>query len=254
MNIRKFLLYIAAIPAAAVVSGCSSVGETLSAADISLDELQSRKDIASDPEGRFARSQSYVMRQEISDEGIFGVPDKKIVELKYKRPNKIKSTIYSEGEPLNGYIINGDSAWTIDYKSRKVYPIPLQHMEQLKTLTRLNTPSSKIKDVFKNVRLEYCSTGEGNYYKLTCSNNENNIFEIYIDAKSYLTGRVRTTLLLPQGTVKSDSVMKSYSLYEGVRIADEATSRSGDTSQIQKVVDYKLDVPLEDEEFKPPVL
>ena len=226
----------------------------MTVANISLDELQSRKDIATDPEGRFARSQSYILRQEISEEGIFGSPEKKIAELKYKHPNKIKSTFFIEGEPQTGYIINGDSAWTVDYKSRKVFPIPPQHMEQLKTLTRLNTPSSKIKDVFSNVKIESCSTAEGDYYKLTCSNNEKNIFEIYIDANTYLTHRLRTTFHLPRGTVRGDTVMKSYSLYEGVRIADESVSESDDSSQKQKVIDYKLDIPLTDEEFKPPVL
>lgn len=254
MNIKKTLLYIAAVPAVLIASGCASTGETLSAADISVDELQSRKDIASDPEGRFARSQSYVMRQEISDESVFGSPEKKMLELKYKRPNKIKCTISSEGEPVSGYIINGESAWTVDYKSRKVFPIAPQNMEQLRTLTKLNTPSSKIKDVFKNVRLELCSTAQKEFYKLTCSNNEKNIFEIYIDAETYLTSRLRTTLRLPQGTVRSDSIMKSYSLYEGVRIADESVSDNGDSSQKQKVVYYKLDIPLQDEEFNPPVL
>ena len=254
MNMKNLLFYIAAIPAAVMIAGCSTLGETLTVADITLDELQSRKDIATDPEGRFARAQSYVMRQEISNESIFGLPDKKVLELKYKHPNKIKCTYFSEGEPQSGYIINGGSAWTIDYKSRKVYPIALQYMEQLKTLTRLNTPSSKIKDVFKNVKIQLCATGERTYYKLTCSNNEKNTFEIYIDANSYLTSRLRTTLHLPQGTVYSDSVMKSYSLYEGVRIADESVSQSDDSSQLQKVVSYKLDVPLADDEFDPPVL
>ena len=254
MNIKKILFYTAAVPAALLFSGCSTMSETLSPADISVDELQRRKDMASDPEGRFARSKTYVMRQEISDESIFGSLEKKMLELKYKHPDKVKCTVSSDGEPVSGYIINGSSAWTIDYKSRKVYPIAPQNMEQLRNLLRINTPSSKIKDVFKNVKLEFCSTPEKDFYKLTCSNNEKNTFEIYIDAETYLTYRMRTTIHLPTGTVRSDSVMQSYSLYEGVRIADESVSETGDSSQKQKVVYYKLDAPLTDEDFDPPVL
>ena len=53
MNIKKILFYTAAGPAALLFAGCSTMSETLSPADISVDELQRRKDMASDPEGRF---------------------------------------------------------------------------------------------------------------------------------------------------------------------------------------------------------
>ena len=48
--------------------------------------------------------------------------------------------------------------------------------------------------------------------------------------------------------------MKSYTLYEGIRIPDESVSVTGDEEQTQKVIFYKLDVPVDDNEFNPPVL
>ncbi|MBE6387187.1 MAG: hypothetical protein E7045_03875 [Lentisphaerae bacterium] len=234
--------------------GCTSILESVSPSDITLEQLQSKKDRAADPDGRFAKAESYIMRQQVSDDSIFGGTPVKIIELKYRRPDKLKCTVSIEGEPISGYIINGSSAWNIDYKSRKVMPIAPQNMQQIRTLTRLNTPASRYTDVFKNVKLERCTTAEDSFYKLTCSNNPDNIIEIYIDADTFLTARMRVSLKLPAGTVKTDTVMKSYSLYEGVRIADESVATTGDDSQKQKTIYYKLDAQIADSEFTPPVL
>ena len=237
-----------------VLTGCTSISEENIPSDITIEELQSRKDKATDPEGRFAKAKSYVIRQQISGAGLFGNMQSKIVELKYKMPDKIKCTISSDGVPESGYIINGSKAWNINYKGKKFTPVAPQYMEQMRTLTLLNTPASNFKDVFKNVKIERCSNHSGSFYKLTCSNNSNNVFEIYIDADKYLTSRIKVSLKLASGTLNSDTTMISYSLYEGVRIADESISVTAGDEQEQKVLYYKLDIPLDDEEFTPAVL
>ena len=250
---KKLCLMFAAAMAG-VLSGCAGLGETLLPSDITVEELQSRKDAATDPEGRFSKASTYVMHQTVTDNSIFGNPAGKLIELKYKRPDKLKCTISEDGKNLSGYIINGDSAWNIDYQSRKVSPIPPQHMVMIKTLTKLNTPATRYKDVFKNVEIFKVNDSDGSYYKLCCSNNPANTFDIYIDTKSFLTSRMKTSFTLPTGVLKSDSIMKSYTLYEGIRIPDESVSVTGDDEQKQKVIYYKLNVPLDDSEFKPPVL
>ena len=172
----------------------------------------------------------------------------------YKRPDKIKCTISEKGEPVSGYIINGNSAWNIDYKSRKVVPIDPQNMVMIKNLTKLNTPATSYLDVFKNVEIFRCKNSDGEFYKLTCSNTKNNSFDIYIDADTYLISRMVTTIKVNSRTIKTDSVMKRYTLYEGIRLPDESVSTTGDEEQTQKILYYKLDAALDDSEFIPPVL
>ncbi|MBQ4314559.1 MAG: hypothetical protein IJC21_03855 [Lentisphaeria bacterium] len=251
---NKFFTLFSTLAAVLVLSGCASTDETLLPSEISVDELQIRKDAATDPEGKFSKASSYIMRQNISDSGIFGGTSNKIIELKYKRPDKIKCTVMEDGKAISGYIINGNSAWSIDYSANKVVPIPPQHMVMIKTLTKLNTPATRYKDVFKNVEIFRCKTSDGEFFKLHCSNNQKNSFEIYINASTYLTSRMKTSFRLPSGTLNTDSRMKSYTLYEGIRIPDESVSVTGDEEQTQKVIFYKLDVPVDDNEFNPPVL
>lgn len=250
---KKTWIFIAAA-AAALLTGCAGFDETLLPSDITADELQIRKDKATDPNGRFSAANTYIMRQSVSDDSIFGSRKNQLIELKYKRPDKIKCTVSEDGKELSGYIINGSRAWNIDYKSRKVTPIAKQHMMMITTLTKLNTPATRYKDVFKSVDIFKVNNSDGTFYKLRCSNNPDNIFEIYINADNYLTSRMKTSFKLPSGTLKSDSTMKSYALYEGIRIPDESVSVTADEEQTQKVIYYKLDIPIDDTEFTAPVL
>lgn len=236
------------------ITGCTGLNESLYPSDITVAELQKRKDDAADPEKRFAGASTYIMRQQVSDSNWLSASSAKVIEQKYKSPDKIKCVISENGEPISGYIINGASAWNIDYKSKKVVPIQPQNMAMIKNLTKLNTPATSYADVFQNVDIFRCKTSEGEFYKLVCSNNTNNTFEIYINASTYLIAKMRTTIKLPNGTIKTDSIMKNYTLYEGIRLPDESVSITGDDEQIQKVVYYKLDIPLDDSEFIPPVL
>ena len=248
------LILFCAVAAAVGISGCAVFDESIEVSDITVEELQRRKDMATDPAGNFSRASTYVMLQSVSDNSIFSAVSDNLIELKYKRPDKVKCTISKDGKALSGYIIDGESAWNIDYQAKKVTPIAPQHMVKMRTLTKLNTPATRYKDVFSNVEIYKVTNTDGVFYKLKCYNNPDNLFEIYIDAASYLTARMKTSFKLPSGVMKSDSVMKSYTLYEGIRIPDESVSMTGDDEQRQKVIQYKLNVPLDDSEFKAPVL
>ena len=50
-----------------------------------------------------------------------------------------------------------------------------------------------------------------------------------------------------------DSRMLSYGMYEGVLIPDESIIRQDGGEQKSKVIDYKLDIKLDDSEFRPPL-
>ena len=250
----KNLLIIFALLTVILLTGCTGFGEKIYPSDISVEELQKRKDFASDPEKRFSTASTYIMKQQISDNNWFSANSAKVIEQKYKKPDKIKCTIFENGEPVSGYIINGNSAWNIDFKSQKVTPIALQNMTMIKNLAKLNSPATSYIDAFKNVEIFRCTTSEGEFYKLVCSNNSNNIFEVYISTETYLIAKMKTSLKLSGNSIKSDTTIKNYTLYEGIRIPEESVSVTGDEEQIQKIVYYKLDIPMDDSEFIPPVL
>ena len=59
----RFIKLISGIIAGVLITGCASTmdEDILSPSDLTLEELEARRNAATDPEGRFAASGSYIM-------------------------------------------------------------------------------------------------------------------------------------------------------------------------------------------------
>ena len=228
--------------------GCVS-NEELYEVDISADELEARKDKAMDPDGRYARAESCIVRQRITSENFFGIPQESMVELKFQNPDKFSLTSFSENMPVSALISDGTSAWKVDYKRRQVLPLNQRDLEISRGLARLANPLSRLHEVFEDIKVEGCRIDDEEFYKLTCIAPNNGIpIYIYIDRDDYLIKRIRI------GNI-SDSRVVRYSMYEGVWIADETEEEKLSDGSISrsKIMFYKLDAPFEESEFKPPI-
>ena len=88
--------------------GCSSLPrETLSPSDLTVEELEQRMAKATDPEGHYAKAQSFVMRQELTTKRFLDSPLIQMVETKYMRPDCFKITTYDDNKPSLAIISNG---------------------------------------------------------------------------------------------------------------------------------------------------
>ena len=250
------LLRLAMLPLLFAAAGCLSPTEELQPSDINLAELQQRIDRATDPERRYAEAATSVMRQEISDPdpGWFGDDKLKMVEVKTMRPDYFRLTTFEENEPTLALISNGESCWVADYRSKRVSTLSSEEFRRMRVLTEIARPGSRIDQIFSDIQLQLCRIGDREYYKLSCSNPGMNPLELYINRETYLTERVRGKLRTGAiSSISYDSRLLGYSLYEGVRMPEETISTNNGEMQRSRVIYYKLNVPMDPAEFRPPV-
>ena len=231
--------------------GCASLpDEELSPSDLSLKELEERMAKATDPEGHYGSAQSFVMRQEVTTKRFLDSPIVQMVETKFMRPDYFKITTYDDNQPSFAIISNGESSWTVNFQTKKVKVLDAESLRESKILGEITKPGSRLSSIFKDVKVQLCRIGDERFYKLTCRNGDGATLSVYVDADTYQTSRIGVE---GKDGLKYDSSLKGYGLYEGVRIPEETTVRSGSGENVSKVIYYKLNTPLDPAEFKPPV-
>ena len=237
-----------------VTAGCSSFSEEISAADISLEELEKRMQQAMDPNGRFARARTYVMRQQVTtDRSWMELPDVQMVEVKFRAPDQFKLTTYTDNEPEHIIIASGDNGWFVDMNRKKVVPLDQKKLAGVLIMARLTNPGTRMQNVFSKVTLDRSRIGEEEFYRLKCSGKDGEPMYIYVGCKDFFSRRLRMQMGIPGSRIGYDSRMLNYSMYEGVMIPDESIVRQGNIEQKSKVIYYKLDIELDDKEFRPPL-
>lgn len=224
--------------------------ETLSPSDLTLEELETRMAKATDPEGRYAAAKSFVMRQELTTKRFMDHPLVQMVETKFMRPDSYRITTYDDNQPTFAIISNGESSWTADYRSKKIRTLDAESLREAKVLGEITKPGSRMSKIFSDVKIQRCRIGDENFYKLSCRNSDDSSLDIYVDADDYQPERVRVT---GKDGLQYDSSLTGYGLYEGVRIPEETKVRSGDVESTSRVIYYKLDLPIDPSEFRPPV-
>jgi len=226
-------------------SGCHYDGDP---ANISLSVLQLKMQKAMDPDGRYRKSKSYVQKQILMVKEDWESDKEFIVELKYKRPDKMKMTIKEDNIPINSIIFNGQNAWTVDYKKRQRTLITGEELEKKQVLFALGRPDSTYQEIFKEVKLFQVELDDQPYYKIKCISKfkDQEPLIIYVGKHNFLTKRVD---IPPDGK----SIVDKYGLHDGVIIPAESTDFSDDIEFRYKLIMYKLNVNIDDNEFFPPV-
>ena len=252
--LKTFFQLFCVVAALLTACGCSSFSETLSESDLSVLELEERMFQAADPGNRYSNARSYVMRQQVETEKFLELPEKRMIETRYLHPDNLKITTFNDNVPETSLIVTGKSAWAVDYASRRIRPIPEKDLTPMVTMTRINDPRSRYHEIFEEVKIDQAEVDGEIFYRLTCLNPGGSPIYIYVDRDTYLVRRLRSSFKTSYGTVELDGKMKSYSLYEGIQIANESESIQDGLQQNIRVIDYQLNAPIRAEEFAPPIL
>ncbi|MBE6375861.1 MAG: hypothetical protein E7050_05280 [Lentisphaerae bacterium] len=254
---KKMVLFLAAFVLILFAGGCATeIIDVVSPADISLAELEKRMNAASDPDGLFAASSSYVMRQEVKQEFFLDDDIVQMVEVKFEKPDKIALITFVDNEPSNIFCTDGKRGWIADYASRKIVLLDEKGLDRMQMLASLGRPGSGgYSAVFKDVQLVKCSNELGNFYRLECrlENQEYPIY-FYVDMDDYLLRRVKMKVQIGENDVfdYENRIMK-YELREGVVIPVETqVHQLGDTQEC-KVLYYQLNPKFPANDFQPPV-
>ncbi len=241
-----------------MLCGCIS-NETLTPADITIDELESKMEEAMDPKGAFRKANSYVQREMLKIEGIFADSVYQI-DLKYKKPHFFKLVTLENNEPVSAVIFNAGSAWQVDYANRHVHEITGADLVRINVLHRLTTPTEKYSKLFKNITVFNCTVKDdpAQYYKIVCNpDDRENTISVYVNANDFLPRRIDAdiSLLIKNEKVnfEYDSLIDSYKTMDNVVIPQKTTSESSGITSTTTVFDYKLNVDIPDSEFLPPV-
>ena len=225
-------------------SGCMSDGDP---ANISLSILQMRMRKAMDPDGLFRKSKSYVQKQMLIVKS--GWSDEKgyIVEIKYKRPDKMLIIQKEDNIPTTAIIFNGKNAWIVNYQAKTRTLIKGEQLERMQVLFALGRPGGTYEDIFKEVKLFETDLDGQPYYKLKCISKfkDQEPLIIYVGKHNFLTKRID---IPPYVT----SVIDQYGLYDGVIIPEKTTETTDGSEKNYKLIMYKLNVDIDDNEFFPP--
>lgn len=224
-------------------------------ADISKQQLFKRMLETSDPTGVYRQANSYIQRQEQE----LSASSKKsyyIIEIKFKRPNKFKVTTLKAWKPVSALIFNGDKAWQVNYEKKKYTILEGLAFKRAKLFFSMGQPGNPYSAIFPEVTLSELIDGAKQFYKLVCNSNVKGIspITIFIGKNNFLTKRLELNIETANGSRELYiSTMEKYALYEGVMVASLSTVKFMGRETKYKMIDYQLNVDIDDSEFKPPV-
>ncbi len=242
---KKAMLLIGVL-AGVLAGGCTFAPEEVdSTPDITLSVLEKKMLAARDPRGVFQNAKSYVQKQIVTARG-----KSRLVEVKFLAPDKYKVVTLEDNAPATAYILNGSSAWVVDYRKKSISPITGDSLQQLQTLVRLGDPDDSYQDLFGQVELKMTKVGEDEYYKMICYSKlkDQPPYILYIGKDNFLLHRI----VIPAPRNYSSTVMR-YGLYEGVMIPEETVSNNDGMVETSKINFNKLNAEIDPAEFLPPV-
>ena len=248
-------LFSAAVPAMLLIlfCGCAATSDSVTVSDITLEELERRMIAKCDPEGRYRNSKSFLFQQMVRIPQLLDDDVEQLVETKMVLPKRFRITTFKDNEPRQIICSNGDFGWQADASGKSVKLLDGERLQQLITLSRLSAPGQGYRSIFKDVKISRCVNDEGDFYRLDCVGRGGNTFRIYVCAKEFLQRRMCGDLKLQYGSLKYDSRITDYALFNGVLIPKRTESVQNGEKQIIEVIKFELNPTIPESDFLPPV-
>ena len=154
-------------------------------------------------------------------------------------------------------VLNKDTAWERIEPSGQFRLITGKELEFMKFEMYMKTPSVKLNEIFKDVKIldTNASVNEYECYKLQCqprSSIELPAIIIFVDKETYLTRQMNVTLQTPQGITTLKNMMNKYKLTNGRMIPSEVTISQGAVTMYKKLLSVEENIHVDDSEFNPP--
>ena len=251
---KKFLYAVCCGAVMLFAAGCATVKEQTSASDITLAELEKRMAHATDPEGIFAKSKSCSMLQRITVKRFLDESAEHLVDVKIERPDKFALVTYTDNKPSVMWCSNGKQGWIADYSSRKVMTLDGEALRRMSVMAQISNPQESYSRIFPKVELFRCVNGSGDFYRIDCYGaGQASPIHIYVDAASYLIKRMRFNQPVGSGRIVYDAEIEQYEKREGVMIPVVTRIVQNGEKQECRITSYRLNVPIPETDFIPPV-
>ncbi len=221
--------------------------------DISMQELEKKMLQARDPDNVFAKASTYVQKIMVTLNG-----RKFLMESKFAAPDKFRINTLIDNRMVSSLILNGNAAWLIDFKNKKVTPITGTRLEQMKIFYAFGNPEASYRKFFSQVDLTLCRIGENEYYLMHCISrfDDQKPLDIYVGKDNFLIKRMHTSFLSGDGRntfSDYDATVEKYMLSEGVLMPEIVRTVNAGNEQLTEVIYSKLNAKIAPEEFLPPV-
>lgn len=237
------------------VSGCVSTQDVLSESDLTLTELEKKINQATDSDGLFAASNSYIMRQEVAEKHLLDDDEVQMVEVKFERPDRFALTTYKDNQIATVFCTDGKSGWVADYGSRKTLRLDENALRRMQMLASLGRPNSGgYSAIFKKVEVHRCSNQDGKFYRIDCYglDQEHPVY-FYVDAEKYLLRKVKMTVVVGGNSFDYENHILDYERRNGVLIPMKTRIKQLGAIQESKVIHYQLNPVIPASDFQPPV-
>jgi len=252
MSVFRIAAFAGALALPLFFFGC----ETERPARIDIDELEKKMQMATDPDSKGAKATSYFERYALRDVGIFFDTVYR-VEVRYKRPNKMRITTMEKNKPVSEIIINDGAAWIADYNKRTVKVLHGERLQRLRAFNHLSTPGMTFRKFFFRVDLsiDRIPGEEMEYYKLTCYPrlSGGSPLYVYIGMDDYLVKAIQATYVDEGVETSSFTRILEYAVKDGVRIPVEMEGEQAGMMTHTTVSIYTLNHPFDDDDFLPPL-
>ncbi len=251
----KKYLYMAFFAAMMVVfSGCATVKDQLSAPGITLEELEKRMAKATDPDGVFAKSKTYSMLQQITPKRFLDDSGEYLVDVKFERPDKFSLVTYIDNKPASMWCSNGKQGWIADYSSRKVQTLDGEALRRMSVMSQISNPQESYTKIFPKVELFRCVNENGDFFRIDCYGaNQKSPISIYVDAATFLVKRMSFDLPVGSGRIAYEANILQYEKREGVLVPVLTAIVQNGEKQECKITSYRLNLPIPETDFIPPV-
>ena len=190
--------------------GLNNPGEP---ADLTVEQLITHMEAATDPEGKFKNAKSYILRQVIIEETQKDIDespfsernrisvDQYETEIKFRKPDFERQISYRNGEPFTSLLFKGGRAWTIDPKKGKATEITGHQLRLFHVFNSFSHPNKNLEDVFSSIDISTVYLNAVRHYRVVCRAADVEIapYVMYVNANTYITSKMETILYTDDG-------------------------------------------------------
>ncbi len=203
---------------------------------------------ASDPNGVFQSAKSYLMKQKILVSG--GKPAEFEAEMKFKEPDRVRSSYFYKGKLVSAIIMNADKVWRISGADNSISEITGDELARTNLLHKISSPKSMLCDIFGEIKIDKVRINDEELYQLFCRPRDERLPQItfFVGVGDFLQRRMFTTN--EKGEPYSAEILK-YSLADNVFVPAETRIMSGGIVQKLILEEFVLNAEIPDSEFEP---
>ncbi len=219
----------------------SAIAEEFNPRDISL-KIKN----ASDPNGTYQNTSSYLIRQSIK---VLGAKEGEFkTEITFKAPDNLRLSYFFKDKLISSIIIKDAKAWKISGIDGEINEINGIELERVKLFNLISFPKNMLCDIFEDIKIEKLKINQEEFYEIFCHPKNKMLAQItfFVSANNFLQQKIFT--VNEKGEPYSAEIIK-YSFLNNIFIPAETHVLSGGIKQIISLDEFLINPEIDDAIF-----